>query len=324
MLQVNQLAIAYNNVNVVHDISFSLEKGEIGCLLGPSGCGKTSILRAVCGFVPVSSGEIWINDKRVATPASQDATQQRNVGMVFQDYALFPHLTVAENVAFGLNKLSSSDRTNRINECLQLVDMQAFDSRMPHELSGGQQQRVALARALAPKPQILLMDEPFSSLDVSLRETLANDVRHILKEENITGLLVTHDQQEAFAVADSIGVINQGNMHQWGTADALYNQPNTEFVASFIGEGVLIDISDAERVSKLLIRPEHIDVSESGKFSGTVVSRLFRGSYFLYQINVSDLSTQPCIVLGTGELAKPYELDQAVKLNVDFDKSISL
>jgi iron(III) transport system ATP-binding protein len=224
----------------VDGVSLGLAAGQIGVLIGPSGCGKTSLLRAVAGLEPCSAGRVVMAGQTLSDASSNThlAPEARRIGMVFQDYALFPHLSVTENVAFGVHGLPRAERAQRVQQMLDLVGLSHAAKRAPHQLSGGQQQRVALARALAPKPQLLLLDEPFSSLDVDLRERLAQEVRAILKESGTTALLVTHDQLEAFAVGDVIGVMNKGRLEQWGDAYTLYHRPVSRFVAEFIGHGV--------------------------------------------------------------------------------------
>jgi iron(III) transport system ATP-binding protein len=222
----------------VAGVSLGLRAGELGVLIGPSGCGKTTLLRAVAGLEPASAGEIRLGQQVISSAGVHRPPEQRRIGMVFQDYALFPHMDVAGNVAFGIHHLPAAERKARVIEVLELVGLDGSRHRYPHELSGGQQQRVALARALAPKPGLLLLDEPFSSLDVDLRERLAQEVRVILKESGTTALLVTHDQLEAFAVGDVIGVMNKGHLEQWDDAYTLYHRPASRFVAQFIGHGV--------------------------------------------------------------------------------------
>ncbi|MBP7421619.1 MAG: ABC transporter ATP-binding protein, partial [Burkholderiaceae bacterium] len=222
----------------VSDVSFGLRQGDIGVLIGPSGCGKTTLLRAVAGLETVAAGEISLSGKVVSSAGRTVAPEARRIGMVFQDYALFPHLDIGRNVAFGIHHLPKAERAARVAEVLELVGLGGAEARFPHELSGGQQQRVALARALAPKPQLMLLDEPFSNLDVELRERLAHEVRGILKAAQATALFVTHDQLEAFAIGDAIGVMHEGRLHQWDSAYTLYHQPATRFVADFIGHGV--------------------------------------------------------------------------------------
>ena len=239
-LSVSQLSVRYAGrpQPAVESVSLGLAAGDIGVLIGPSGCGKTTLLRAVAGLEPVSQGEIRLGGTLVSQAGHSLAPEARRIGMVFQDYALFPHLTVGRNVAFGIHRLPKAEQAARVAEVLQLVGLSGSEGSYPHELSGGQQQRVALARALAPRPQLLLLDEPFSNLDVELRERLAHEVRGILKAAGTTALFVTHDQLEAFAIGDRIGVIQAGRLHQWDDAYALYRRPATRFVADFIGHGV--------------------------------------------------------------------------------------
>ena len=223
LLELKNIQQAYGQQLVVNNLSLTLEKGQIGCLLGPSGCGKTSVLRCIAGFEPVIAGEILLSGVRVSGNGVFLPPEQRHIGMVFQDYALFPHLTVIDNIGFGLHQLPKNDRGPRVNELLGTVGLSDAANKYPHELSGGQQQRVALARALAPRPDLLLLDEPFSNLDVSLRERLSLEVREILKSQNTTAILVTHDQNEAFAIADEIGIMHRGEIQQWDSAYNLYH-----------------------------------------------------------------------------------------------------
>ena len=249
-LILKEVSIVYDDptgsggrLEAVHNLSFSLAKGKIGCLLGPSGCGKTSILRAIAGFIGVSTGEIWLNGLQIVGPGLLVAPEKRSVGVVFQDYALFPHLSVAENIAFGLTqgrRLRPGQLPQEALEMIELVGLAGQADRYPHEISGGQQQRVALARALASKPSLVLLDEPFSNLDIALRERLAREVRDILEKTQTTAILVTHDQHEAFAVADEVGVLFDGRLAQWGDPYLLYHEPNSAHVARFVGEGALI------------------------------------------------------------------------------------
>ncbi|GGJ91018.1 ABC transporter ATP-binding protein [Pseudomonas matsuisoli] len=238
LLTLRSLSCGYGNQRIVQELGLHLRAGDIGCLLGPSGCGKTTTLRAIAGFEPLLSGEIELAGEVISRPGFTLAPERRRIGMVFQDYALFPHLTVEENVAFGIRKLPEKGRIAA--ELLALVKLERLAQRYPHELSGGQQQRVALARALAPSPQLLLLDEPFSNLDVELRRALSQEVRDILKARGTSAILVTHDQEEAFAVSDQVGVFNQGYLQQWDTPFNLYHEPATPFVASFVGQGYFI------------------------------------------------------------------------------------
>ena len=317
-LEVKNVSIAYNGKPVVNHVSFNLEEGAIGCLLGPSGCGKTSLLRAIAGFEPLSSGEIHLHGRCVAKPGQLMAPEKRRVGMVFQDFALYPHLNVENNVTFGLRRLSKSKSRERLEELLKLVELERVGQHYPHQLSGGQQQRVALIRAMAPRPDILLLDEPFSGLDGELREQLAHEVRDILKRDNITAILVTHDQLEAFAMADQIGVLGDGRLRQWTTGYDLYHQPADPFVADFIGQGVMLigtvtgdnrvetalgiiegDFSqeavDGARV-KLLIRPDDLIHDDNSPLQLEVIDKAFRGAEYLYTLKLADGSHVMCMV----------------------------
>ncbi|MBY4676741.1 ABC transporter ATP-binding protein [Marinobacterium arenosum] len=239
LLQVESLSCAYEQQLIVQGIDFSVARGEIACLLGPSGCGKTTVLRAVAGFNPVQAGSIRMAGEVVSDEQQTLVPEARQMGMVFQDYALFPHLSVADNISFGLRGLSGAQKRQRVTEMLALVRLPDLSDRYPHELSGGQQQRVALARALAPKPKLLLMDEPFSNLDTDLRTQLSLEVRDILKAQGIAAIVVTHDQQEAFAIGDQVGILADGRLQQWGTPQELYHQPVNPLVAGFVGKGEL-------------------------------------------------------------------------------------
>lgn len=310
MLEVKNISIAYDDKIIVKKAALQLNKGEIGCFLGPSGCGKTTLLRAIAGFEPLRCGEIFLNGTRVSDKNTYLAPEKRNIGMVFQDFALFPHLNIADNIAFGIRDQCQRDKKKRIQYLLEMVSLGGYADRYPHELSGGQQQRIALIRALAPKPDILLLDEPFSSMDIELREALANEIRDILKHENITALLVTHDQNEAFIVADSIGVMRDGQLLQWADGYTLYHEPANKFVADFIGQGVFIDgkVLDKESIKTsiatvrgkvpdsckpdclvdVFIRPDDIIINANAGLSATVLKREFRGSEYIYTLILAD------------------------------------
>lgn len=244
LLKLDQVTLAYDTadglVPVVHDLSLCLDQGNIGCLLGASGCGKTTVLRAIAGFEPLRAGSISLGGSLMSEVGHQIAPEHRHVGMMFQDYALFPHLNVEKNIAFGLRRWEKQRRKHRIAELLSLTGLEGTNRRYPHELSGGQQQRVALARALAPEPDLLLLDEPFSNLDVDTRERLAFEVRDILKRTGHTAILVTHNQAEAFAIADRIGIMQAGSIVQWDTPYALHNSPASTFVSDFIKREALM------------------------------------------------------------------------------------
>jgi len=315
-LNVAQLSVRYAGQQpaAVDGVSFGLRAGDIGVLIGPSGCGKTTLLRAVAGLERASSGSITLQGETVSDGQHHMPAEQRRIGMVFQDYALFPHLDIARNVGFGISKLARNEREQRVAEVLKLVGLDGMQDRHPHELSGGQQQRVALARALAPRPRLLLLDEPFSNLDVDLRERLAHEVRAILKAAGATALFVTHDQLEAFAIGDVIGVMHQGHLHQWDDAYALYHRPATRFVAEFIGHGVfapaqirlvgnevsvqtplgaLRDVEECPLPSAyesglcdVLLRADDIVHDDLAPAKAQIVRKAFRGSEFLYTLRL--------------------------------------
>ncbi len=240
LLTLDHIHCRYGSTDVFRALSLAVDAGSIACLLGPSGCGKTTALRAIAGFEDVHAGSITLDGQVLSKPGTTLPPEQRQVGMVFQDYALFPHLTVAQNIAFGLHALPRPEQLERSRSLLALIRMEQYADAWPHQLSGGQQQRVALARALAPRPKLLLLDEPFSNLDTELRRALSLEVRHILKQHGTTAILVTHDQSEAFNVADVIGVMDQGQLQQWDTPQALYHRPATPFVATFVSQGQFI------------------------------------------------------------------------------------
>lgn len=315
-LAIHRIRQTYGDKTVLNDVSFALEEGTIGCLLGASGCGKTTVLRCIAGFVPVQSGTIAIDGRTVSAPGLVIAPEKRRIGMVFQDYALFPHLTVAGNVGFGLWDTPRQARQSRVTELLDLTGLAENADKFPHELSGGQQQRVALARALAPRPSLLLMDEPFSNLDVELRERLSLEVRDILKQQGATALIVTHDQHEAFAIADVIGVMHQGEIQQWDNAYNLYHRPINRFVADFVGQGVLLHgtVLNASQVEielgilhgdiptecgmvgcaqcvkgcgvEVLLRPDDIIHDDASPMLAQVEHKAFRGADILYTLRL--------------------------------------
>ena len=315
LLSIKQLEIDYpsrdgqGRVTAVNGLNLDLSQGEIGCLLGSSGCGKSTVLRAICGFEPVKAGEILLRDQVVSSASTHIPPNQRKVGMVFQDFALFPHLNVLENIAFGLQHLPSQQRSSVAMEWLERVSLSDKVNAYPHELSGGQQQRVALARAMAPGPDLILLDEPFSSLDIELRERLAGETREILKANNITALLVTHDQYEAFAIADKIGVMSEGKVVQWDLPYELYHKPVNRYVADFIGRGVFVKgivqannkvkielgeleleedrSNDLGKEIDVLLRADDIQHDDHSTLLAEVVRKTFRGADFLYTLKLA-------------------------------------
>jgi iron(III) transport system ATP-binding protein len=315
-LELNQVSVRYGNFVAACDVSLALEQGQIGCLLGPSGCGKTTLLRAIAGFEPVCAGEISLRGTTISSSRSQVSPERRRVGMVFQDFALFPHLNIERNIGFGLSGMQRAQRRQRVSQMLDLVSLTALARSYPHELSGGQQQRVALARALAPNPEILLLDEPFSNLDSELREQLASEVRDLLKRNNVTAILVTHDQHEAFAMADHITLLQDGRIAQSDTPYNLYHNPSNEFVAEFIGQGSIITVTvnasgelsnglgalDKARLHwtggetlKLLIRPDDVAYTPHSSTQLPVTGKAFRGAQYLYEVALPDGQRVPCL-----------------------------
>ena len=316
-LEISQLDVQYpgRDTPSVRDVTLGLRAGDIGVLIGPSGCGKTTLLRAVAGLEPVSGGKVLLSHRVVSQAGHTVPAEERRIGMVFQDYALFPHMDVGRNVGFGIEHWPKTERAGRVAEVLTLVGLEGAEKRFPHELSGGQQQRVALARALAPKPDLLLLDEPFSNLDIDLRERLAQEVRNILKAAKATALLVTHDQLEAFAIGDVIGVMNEGQLHQWDDAYSLYHRPATRFVADFIGHGVftpatlrevdgqvvvdtpvgqLTDVAECPLPCAfeggqcdVLLRADDIVHDDDAPVKAEIIRKAFRGSEFLYTLRLA-------------------------------------
>lgn len=299
-VEVSGLHKHFGDFHAVKDVGFGIEKGHLIGLLGPSGGGKTSILRMLAGLETPDSGDIRFHGQRV----NDLPPQERGIGFVFQNYALFKHMTVFENIAFGL-KVKKANKTairERVNELVELTGLKGFERRYPHQLSGGQRQRVAFARALAPEPQLLLLDEPFAAIDAKIRQELRSWLRELIERVGITSIFVTHDQDEAIEVADEIMIINQGRLEQKGTPWDIYKEPQTPFVATFIGESTLIDnASELKGFSgvggglptKALIRPEYIEVGERSEFKvasateqGTVKHLHFRGSEWLVEVEV--------------------------------------
>jgi iron(III) transport system ATP-binding protein len=307
LLAVRGLRHAYESNEVIRGLSLSLAKGTIGCLLGASGCGKTTVLRCIAGFEPVQAGEIWLNGQLVSRRGVRIPTEERRVGMVFQDYALFPHLTVAQNIGFGLRNGDRAARARRVDEVLETVRLAGLRDKYPDDLSGGQQQRIALARALAPRPDLLLLDEPFSNLDVEFRAELSVEVREILRQQNTTAILVTHDQHEAFSLADEIGIMREGVIEQWDTPYRLYHEPATRYVADFVGQGMFLpgtvldrsrirlelgvfqgDTSDWQQGTEVdvLLRPDDILHDDASPLQAQVLHKAFRGAQFLYTLEL--------------------------------------
>jgi iron(III) transport system ATP-binding protein len=339
LLEVENLAHAYGRHPIVRGLSFSLARGSIGCLLGPSGCGKTTVLRCVAGFEPVQEGQIRLNGQLVSGAAVAVPPEKRRIGMVFQDYALFPHLRIADNIAFGLHGVPRAGRDTRVAEMAKLVGLSAELQNYPHELSGGQQQRVALARALAPRPDLLLLDEPFSNLDVELRERLSQEVRDIIKASGATAVLVTHDQQEAFAMADEIGILHDGRIQQWATAYDLYHRPANRFVADFIGQGVFLPakvlgpdeleielgilgraaVPSAGAQLEVLLRPDDVVHDDAAPTRAEVLHKAFRGAEILYTLRLESGSK----VLALVPSHHNHALGERIGIRLDVDHVVA-
>ena len=306
-LRLSGLSKSFGDVAAVAEVSLNVPRGEILCLLGPSGCGKTTTLRLIAGFDAPDAGTIHIDEKLVSGPVVNHAPEKRRVGMVFQEGALFPHLTVAQNVAFGLPR--AKQRSAMAAEALRLVNLEGYDKRYPHQLSGGQQQRVALARALAPSPDLILMDEPFSSLDAGLRGQLRAEVRGILKEREATVVWVTHDQEEAMQLADRVAVMNEGRIEQFGTPEEVFHNPDTKFAAEFFGTADFLPawqegdylVSEVGRTAwpsfwpspwpgdrelRVMVRPDCVDIAPDENGNGLVVSKDFLGAFHIYTVEL--------------------------------------
>ena len=313
MLQVNDISHRYDETETLNHVSISLERGETGCILGPSGCGKTTLLRCVAGFEVVTGGQILIDGALCSSVDTHVPPEARRIGMVFQDYALLPHLTVTQNVQFGLHEIPREQSKKKAQAMLSKVGLGHLAARYPHELSGGQQQRVAIARALAPSPELLLMDEPFSNIDAGMKAGLGREMKALLVELGTTSLIATHDHDDAFTLGDKIGILNQGALVQWDSAYDVYHQPGDRFVANFVGRGVWLPglvLSDTEieieiGVARgtmttshpagtnvdLFLRPDDIVHDDDSPTQAEVVNRQFRGSEFLYELRLKGGST---------------------------------
>tara|TARA_R110002126_G_scaffold48435_5_gene134998 strand:- start:23767 stop:24816 length:1050 start_codon:yes stop_codon:yes gene_type:complete len=304
----------YNGTKVILDLDLTVGKDEIVCLLGASGCGKTTTLKAIAGLIEAKQGSIFIDGKLVSDEQSFVSPEHRNIGMMFQDYALFPHLTVANNIAFGLSNMSKAQKQQRVDEMLKLVHLIGCADRFPHQLSGGQQQRVAIARALAYKPSLLLLDEPFSNIDTQVRFELIADIRRIIKATQVSAVFVTHSKEEAFAFSDTLAIMHRGKIEQQGTPEQLFAAPCSKEVAEFLGQGIYLSaevltateyktpfglvesyVESKHNVSAGLIyvRPHQIELvadNQSDKFSkrATIISRRFIGSAYVYSLVIDE------------------------------------
>ncbi|WP_162062458.1 ABC transporter ATP-binding protein [Vibrio taketomensis] len=332
-LSIKNLTCKYDDqTTILQELSLQVEQGEIICLLGASGCGKTTLLKAVAGLLPLSSGSMTLNDVTIDDGANWLPPEQRNIGMIFQDYALFPHLTVEQNVAFGLRNISQEEQQAKVTEMLELVHLEQYRERYPHQLSGGQQQRVAIARSLAYKPDLLLLDEPFSNIDTQVRHELISEIRKIFKQQGVTAIFVTHSREEAFAFADKMAVMNHGVIEQYGTASELYYQPSSKFVADFLGGGSYLSakrISESEfdtdlglieaiaqqpieleAACELLLRPQHVQISADDESGVRVMEQQFMGDHCRYVIDANGHKLY-------ASSSEPLSIGQAVAVKVE-------
>ena len=304
----------YNGTKVIHDLDLTVGKDEIVCLLGASGCGKTTTLKAIAGLIEAKQGSIFIDGKLVSNEQSFVSPEHRNIGMMFQDYALFPHLTVENNIAFGLSKMSKAQKQHRVDEMLKLVHLIGCADRFPHQLSGGQQQRVAIARALAYKPSLLLLDEPFSNIDTQVRFELIADIRRIIKATQVSAVFVTHSKEEAFAFSDTLAIMHRGKIAQQGTPEQLFAAPSSKEVAEFLGQGIYLEaevlttteyntpfglvksyIGHEHRASvgKIYVRPHQIELVSDNLCDrhcerATILSSRFIGSAYVYTVVIAE------------------------------------
>ncbi len=316
----------FGKKDALSSIDFELKKGEFLAVLGPSGCGKTTLLRLIAGFIVPDEGIIKISERIVSGPSLFMPPEKRKVGVVFQDYALFPHMNVAKNIAFGLS--GSSKSKQQVEKMLSLVGLKEAGIKMPHELSGGEQQRVAIARALAPAPDILLMDEPFSNLDADLRARVRFEIREILAKTNATVIFVTHDQEEALFIGDIVSVMNKGRIEQFAPPEEIFHKPANPFVAQFIGIADFLPgaASDHEIITevgsfpikqklaqndqlKVLFRPDYIDIRPAAEGKGVIADKVFQGMHYLYKVKLQSGDTIRCL--------KHHDVDYDLGTHVD-------
>ena len=331
-LQVKQLSKQFGNVHALRDITIDVKEGDMLAVLGESGCGKTTLLRSIAGFEDPDHGEIKIDGEVVFDAKTNVAPDKRKIGYVPQEGMLFPHLTVKQNIAFGLTR--KERKSNRVQEMLALVNMQGYENRMPNELSGGQQQRIALARAIAPNPKLVLLDEPFSTLDAGLRTTLRAEVKRMLKRVNATSIFVTHDQEEALSMADSTMILVEGRNIQEGTPTMIYYYPNCKKIADFVGDAVYLDgqiegdhfkgsmghleineVSQSEgSEAKVMIRPEQLEISNDDTgIEATVQDTDFFGHDSLVYLDIKGIGRVKTRILG----ACQYEVGDKVNVKIN-------
>ena len=344
VLEIKDVRHSYGRQSVLNEVSLTVEEGQIACLLGASGCGKTTLLRTIAGFEKISAGMIAIAGKLVSSKDRFHPPETRKIGIVFQDYALFPHLTVFENVAFGIRRLPQVEIDDKVRSLLHSVSLEDIADRYPGEISGGQQQRVALIRALAPEPDLLLLDEPFSNLDHNLRERMKHELKVLLNNFGVTAVMVTHNQDEAFDIADRIGVMENGKIIQWDSAYTLYHEPANHFIAGFLGYSsflpaelsaagtlttelgqVVVDDSRCGLVDRhlsLLIRPDDVIADQSAPCQAIVERIAFRGMYQVYFLKLPSGAEIQCFTSSHDlrfEIGEPMGLRLDVKHAVIFD-----
>ena len=343
LLEMQKVRCAYSNTPALENFSLQVEKGEIAALLGPSGCGKTTALRVVSGFEPVLRGEVHIAGQLVSRPGFTLPPERRGVGMMFQDRALFPHMTVTQNIATGIRRQPRGTQDRIVRDLLDLIGLANCDARYPHELSGGQQERVALARALAPQPHLLLLDEPFASLDVDLRERLSVEVRNILKETGVTAVLVTHQQTEAFTMGDQVGVMQDGAILQWDTPFNVYHRPLSRRVATLVGRGQFIEgtlredggfdtefgrFRDPETHDfgqppgthmDIMVHPNDVLIDPDGPVSATVAEKAFKGDDTLYTFRLASGTRVMALTSSHNDLA----IGEKSRLRLDLEHLVA-
>jgi len=332
------VSYAYNGTKVVDDLDLTLGKDEIVCLLGASGCGKTTTLKAIAGLIEAKQGQVFIDGKLVSDANTFVSPEHRNIGMMFQDYALFPHLTVANNIGFGLSGMSKTDKQARVDEMLKLVHLVGCADRYPHQLSGGQQQRVAIARALAYKPSLLLLDEPFSNIDTQVRFELIADIRRIIKAQQVSAVFVTHSKEEAFAFSDTLAVMHQGKIAQQGTPEQLFAKPSSKEVAEFLGQGIYLS-ADALTATEyetqfgvvksilpqqhvvaekgvIYVRPHQLELVSSNNNElqcecVTILSSRFIGSAYVYTVVIAEQEIEVAAQYG-----QSFEINEQVIIKI--------
>ncbi|RQG91168.1 ABC transporter ATP-binding protein [Natrarchaeobius halalkaliphilus] len=345
VLELDTVAKRYGSETVISSLSLTVRDGEILTLLGPSGCGKTTTLRLIAGLEDPNGGQIRLEDETVAGDGQFVPPDEREVGVVFQEFALFPHLTARENVAFGLQEWTKQERESRVQELLELVGLESHGGHYPEELSGGQQQRIALARSIAPEPEMLLLDEPFSNLDVDLRVEMREEVRRIIKETEVTAISVTHDQEEALSISDRVAVMNDGNIEQIGTPERVFQEPKSRFVAGFLGHASFLsgevrgDHVDTAlgRVLRddvnglahqydgtdldLLVRPDDVTAfpADESQANGRVVYRRYLGPTVLYRVELDSNETIECMHNHSDRI----DLDERVAVRVTADHELA-